>query len=529
MPTQPIHAQNPPSRQAASARGPLPATGVVLIGTVGTLRALSGQIDGTMPGVVPAGCVLVEGGTVAEAWAHGRTRDLPPVLGGLDQLVELHARMRFRLALISLPAGMETHLRRIEHGLARLGLEHRTVPTLDAILSAPRVTAAPARAPVIDPAELIGRTHYGLDHRAVATILAGKRVVITGAGGSIGGELARVAAGFGPQSITLLERSENALFTIDHQLARRFPGVARKAVLHDVVDEARTLALLREHRPHVVFHAAAHKHVPLMEDHPSAAIDNNLFGTRSIADASAATGAERFVMISSDKAVNPTSVMGATKRLAEMYIAALARDSARAGSTRFSMVRFGNVLASACSVVPIWQEQIASGGPVTVTDPRMTRFFMTIPEAATLVAQAAALTGADGAAPVYVLDMGEPIRILDLAIRLVRAHGFEPRLGGSLVPGAAPSEAPGLEIAFTGVRPGEKLHEELAYAAENLRPSGHPGINCWAGQGGGHEEAQVETARRMVAELGAVRRAGETSRAHVLDLIRKWVPEMRPG
>ena len=465
-----------PLTTGSPAAGPLPATGVLLIGTVGTLRALWGQIDATMPSVIPTGCVLVEGAKGPGAWSHGKTSDLPPVLGGLDVLVELHARFRFKVALVCMPAGMDAIQKRIEAGLTRLGLEFRAVPVLETLLTQRR---EPARAPVIDPAELIGRTHYGLDRRAVGAMLAGKRVLITGAGGSIGSELARVCAGFGPQSILLMERAENALFTIDRQLSRRFPGVARKALLHDVVDEARTLALLQQHRPHVVFHAAAHKHVPLMEEHPSAAIENNLFGTRSIADASARSGAERFVMISSDKAVNPSSVMGATKRLAELYVAGLARDSLRAESTLFSMVRFGNVLASACSVIPIWCEQIDQGGPVTVTDPRMTRYFMTIPEASTLVAQAAALTAHPGAAPVYVLDMGEPVRILDLAVRLIRATGYEPRIEGHPIPGAAPTDAPFMDLTFSGIRPGEKLHEELAYAAENLGPTAHPGINCW--------------------------------------------------
>jgi FlaA1/EpsC-like NDP-sugar epimerase len=536
----------------AGVKGALPLTGVVLIGTLGTLRSLAGQIEGTMPGVVPAGCVLIEGAGNG-SWAHGRSQDLPPVLGGLDALVELHARLRFKLALVSLPASMHTLLPRIEAGLKTLGLSYRLVPTLESLLSEPaEVLPAPsaarrlARAAEVDPAVLIGRTHHGLDARAVGEMIAGKRVLITGAGGSIGSELARVAAGFGPESIVLMERAENALFQIDHELGRRFPGVKRHAVMHDVVDAEQTLRLVVKHRPDVVLHSAAHKHVPLMEDHPSHAVNNNLFGTKSIADASVAAGVGRFVMISTDKAVNPTSVMGATKRLAEIYVAGLAHQQAMrgggassgGGGSCLSMVRFGNVLGSACSVIPIWTEQIRHGGPVTVTDPRMTRYFMTIPEAATLVAQAAAMTRQAGVAPVYVLDMGEPISIVELAVRLCRLHGLEPRFDAGRLPAGVrdgllpealdfgPGEpgAEPIELVFSGARPGEKLHEQLAYAAENLRETSHPGIGCWAGLGADGSIDAGSTAA-MIADLSSVRSGGEPGRVH--ELIRRYVPEMR--
>ncbi len=536
----------------------LPPTGVVLIGTLGTIRALAGQIEGTMPGVVPAGCVLVDssggaGGGI-DAWSHGRSLDLPPVLGRLDALVELHARLRFKLALVSLPAGMRALLPRIEAGLRTLGLAYREVPTLEAVLSGAGGGAANSASPAgtvngertmprraeVDPAVLIGRTHHGLDARAVGEMIAGKTVLITGAGGSIGSELARVAAGFAPAGLVLMERAENALFQIDHELARRFPGVKRHAVLHDVVDAEQTLRQVVKFRPDVVFHSAAHKHVPLMEDHPSHAVNNNLFGTKSIADACVAAGVGRFVMISTDKAVNPTSVMGATKRLAEMYVAGLARQQAlRGGGTGscLSMVRFGNVLGSAGSVVPIWLEQIRQGGPVTVTDPRMTRYFMTIPEAATLVAQAAAMTRQPGAAPVYVLDMGEPIAIAELAVRLCRLHGLEPRIdlatlapavraglpAGGLDFGPGEPGAGGIDLVFSGARPGEKLHEQLAYAAENLRPTSHPGIGCWAGEPGDSPDAGLLAG--LIADLSSVRSGGESGRVH--ELIRRYVPEMR--
>jgi O-antigen biosynthesis protein WbqV len=341
----------------------------------------------------------------------------------------------------------------------------------------------------IDPLALLDRDPRPLDRDAIASILAGKNVLITGAGGSIGSHLARLAAGFGPARLVLIERAENPLFEIDRRIAGDFPDLPRAAVLHDVTQRTRTRNLLAHHRPDVVFHAAAHKHVPMMEEHPAEAVENNFVGTRSIVDAAVAAGAGRFVMISTDKAVHPTSVMGATKRLAELYIQSLAADPVAAG-TRLAMVRFGNVLGSACSVLPIWASQLAQGGPITVTDPAMTRYFMTIPEAAGLVLQAAAYAGradansraatrpwqtpdapdapaaTDPTADVFLLDMGNPVRILDMARRFIRLHNLEPEQD--------------VAIRITGARPGEKLHEQLAYGAEDLLPTPHPSIRRWA-------------------------------------------------
>jgi FlaA1/EpsC-like NDP-sugar epimerase len=255
-----------------------------------------------------------------------------------------------------------------------------------------------------------------------------------------------------------------------------------------------------------------------MEDHPAHAVSNNFFGTKSIVDAAVATGAERFVMISSDKAVNPTSVMGATKRLAEVYVRSIGLNSG-AGGTRTSMVRFGNVLGSACSVLTIWATQIAEGGPVTITDPRMTRYFMTIPEAATLVIQSTTI-GSGPSGSVYVLDMSKPIRILDLARRFVNAHGFEARVEGQSDVGGGPA----IDIVFTGARPGEKIHEELAYSAELLRSTDHPGINSWGGDDGDAGRYASSSVVRMVADLSSVRSSQD--REAVLASIRRHVPEM---
>lgn len=406
---------------------------------------------------------------------------------------------------------------------------------------------------VVDFSRLIGRTPYRADEAAVTGLLTGRRVLVTGAGGSIGSELVRVACQFQPSEVILVERSENALFEIDRQLGSRFPKIARKAVLHDVVDSVGTLRLLEKHKPDVVFHSAAHKHVPLMENHPGHAVTNNLFGTKAIADAALQVGCSHMVMISSDKAVNPTSVMGATKRLAELYIRHLASGRAARHSTRLSMVRFGNVLGSACSVLTIWGQQLAEGGPLTVTDPRMTRYFMTIPEAATLVIQSATLTPGGEArirgdqAGMFVLDMGEPIRILDLAFRFAREHGLTPALNTSTIPGHHPelratvaewlsrgdagsggssdqvraSLGRTIEIAFTGTRPGEKIHEELAYSQELLEPTAHPGIRAWAGDG------ELGDIPLMLKEMDSIRFDDDPRR--IVAALRRHVPEMTQG
>lgn len=526
----------------------MPATGVLLVGTSETVRELVAQLQCLARPPVVAGCVLV-GSVTGEAPV--------PVVGGLDDLPVLTARLGLRLALVSLPPVMGEAGVRVSAALRTAGLGERRVPTIaelfgvgidtggaDELSGSDTPGAAPSlweggRMPAIDLAALIGRRPHDLDEEAVGAVLSGKRVLITGAGGSIGAELARVAARFGPSQIILMERGENALFEIDRQIGRKFPGVSRKAILHDVADAEGTLKLLEQLRPHAVFHAAAHKHVPLMEDHPAHAVTNNVFGTKSIADAAVACGAERFVMISSDKAVNPTSVMGATKRLAELYVQSLGqRPGCR---TRLSMVRFGNVLGSSASVLTIWSAQIAEGGPITITDPRMTRYFMTIPEAATLVIHSTTLgpgprNGGDlasgsggGTAGVFVLDMGQELRILDVACRFVRAHGLWARVryesAGLPVVGGAhpPAGMPAIDVVFSGVRPGEKLHEELAYDAEELRPTEHPGIRVWSGEERGGSKRVPE----MVAELSAARHSGD--RETVLAAIRKHVPEMRPA
>ncbi|HKW94254.1 MAG TPA: nucleoside-diphosphate sugar epimerase/dehydratase, partial [Methylomirabilota bacterium] len=303
-------------------------------------------------------------------------------------------------------------------------------------------------------ADLLGRAPVGLDMDTARHLVEGKRVLVTGAGGTIGSELCRQIAALGPKRLVLFERYENALWAVERSVAGL--GAERvHAVIADVTDEQRVDEVLAEHRPELILHAAAHKHVPLMELNPCEAIKNNIKGTRIVGEAAVRHGVGQFVLISSDKAVNPSSVMGATKRVAELIAMALAER----GPTGFVVVRFGNVMGSNGSVIPLFLEQIRSGGPVTVTHPDMRRYFMLIPEAVQLVLQAASL-GENGA--LYVLDMGDEIRVVDMARNLIRLSGFIPE-----------REIP---IVYTGMRPGEKLSEELVASDEALEPSRREGI-----------------------------------------------------
>ncbi|KWX86376.1 polysaccharide biosynthesis protein [Paenibacillus riograndensis] len=300
--------------------------------------------------------------------------------------------------------------------------------------------------------DLLGREPIVADMNSILGYVHNKTVLVTGAGGSIGSELCRQISPFAPDKLLILGHGENSIYTIEMELRKSFPDLNIVTVIADVQDRTRMMEVFQSHSPQVVFHAAAHKHVPLMERNPSEAIKNNVFGTRNVADCADKYGAERFVLISSDKAVNPTSVMGATKRIAEMYVQSLNTSS----PTKFSAVRFGNVLGSRGSVIPAFKQQIAAGGPVTVTHPEMVRYFMTIPEAVQLVIQSGSF--ANGG-EVFVLDMGQPVRILTLAEDLITLSGYEPYKD--------------IEITFSGIREGEKLYEELLTAEENLGSTRH--------------------------------------------------------
>jgi len=373
------------------------------------------------------------------------------VLDRVEALPELAEKHELDQAIICIATASGGAIRRISTTCEGISLSVQIIPALHEILDG-RVNLSRLREVTID--DLLGREVIKLETDVLSDFLGNRRVLVTGAGGSIGSELCRQIARFGPERLVLFERYENALFEIHGELRRELPDLVVLPVIGDVTDTERVAQVFALEKPEVVFHAAAHKHVPMMEWNPGEAIKNNVMGTKTVADAAHNFRAGHFVMISTDKAVNPTSVMGTTKRVAEIYIQALAKRS----RTKYVGVRFGNVMGSAGSVIPIFTEQIKKGGPVTVTHPDMERYFMTIPEASQLVMRAASM--GDGG-EIFVLDMGEAVRIVDLARDLIHLSGFT---------------EDEIEIAFTGVRPGEKLREELAFDREAMTKTRHPKI-----------------------------------------------------
>lgn len=375
-----------------------------------------------------------------------------PVLGSTAILGELVPAQNLTEVIIAMPSAPTRKIRELVQRCAALGVKVKTVPGLYRVLRS-GVHLSELREVQIE--DLLPRPEIKTDVQAVTAYLAGKTILITGAGGSIGSELSRQVAQFGVGQLLLLGHGENSIFDIQREIIRDFPALKVHPIIADVQDRARINHVLSLYQPHVVFHAAAHKHVPLMEYNPGEALKNNVIGTRNVAEAAIKYACERFVLVSTDKAVNPTSVMGATKRIAELVVQGISRQT----STKFMSVRFGNVLGSRGSVIPLFKEQIARGGPVTVTHPDMTRYFMTIPEAVSLIIQAGAL-GQGG--EVFVLDMGEPIRIMDLARDLIILSGLQPDRD--------------IQIELTGVRPGEKLFEELLTADESMASTQHKHI-----------------------------------------------------
>ena len=362
--------------------------------------------------------------------------------------------------------------------------------------------------------DLLGRTQASLDRAAMRRLIESRRVLVTGAGGSIGSELARQAAEYAPAALTLLDNAESLLYAIDLEVAERYPQLPRRAVLADVRERAELDRVMAEVRPEVVLHAAALKHVPLVEENPTAAVLTNVVGTRNVAEACRQADVTAMVQVSTDKAVNPTGVMGASKRLAESYCQALDLAERRHGhgrGTRFVTVRFGNVLGSTGSVVPLFQRQLAAGGPLTVTHPDMSRYFMTLREAVQLVLQASAL-GLQGteaeeeAGKIYVLDMGDPVKIADLAHQMIRLAGLQPGRD--------------VEIVYTGIRPGEKLHEELFHDGEPMLATSHPQLKL-----AGARTGNLELLNRSLDELAELARAGQVE--ETLALLRRLVPEYR--
>ncbi|MCM2315157.1 MAG: polysaccharide biosynthesis protein [Thermoanaerobaculia bacterium] len=405
------------------------------------------------------------------------------VVGTTEDLPRLVREMEIDHVVISIAQAPRQQIRRIVAICEAIPVRVQIIPGLFEILQG-RVAISRLRNVEIE--DLLGREQVELDTSDVRQFLSGRVVMVTGAGGSIGSELARQVAALAPSRLLLVERAEFVLFDIDREIRAAFPGLPVEALVADAGDEPRMRAIFETWHPAVVVHAAAHKHVPLMELNPCEAIKNNVLATQTTAQLAGEFGAEAFVLISTDKAVRPTSVMGASKRVAELVVQDLFREHP---GTRFVVVRFGNVMGSTGSVIPIFREQIKKGGPVTVTDPEMVRFFMTIPEASQLVLQAGAM-GQGG--EIFVLDMGEPVRIVDLANEMIRLSG--------LVPGED------IEIVFTGVRPGEKLYEELGHDHETLVKTRHPKI--FIGDLAPMSPAALEDA---VVTLGEAAFAGEDS------------------
>ena len=377
------------------------------------------------------------------------------VLGTISDVKRICEAYDVDELLIAMPSATRAEMRRVVELCQGTELRFKTLPAIEDIIAG-RATVSQIRD--VDINDLLGREPVTLDEDLIRESTRARVIMVTGAGGSIGSEMCRQVARFHPKRLVLVEQAEQHLFEIDRELKRSFPAVTLVPYVADVCDAARIEHIFETERPEVVYHAAAHKHVPMMELNPGEAVKNNIQGTRVVADAAARFGCQKFVMISTDKAVNPTSVMGCSKRVAEMYIQGLDQRC----QTDFVTVRFGNVLGSSGSVIPIFREQIARGGPVTVTHPDMVRYFMTIPEAAQLVLQAAAM--AKGG-KVFVLDMGQPVRIVDLARQMITLSGFRPDED--------------IKIEFVGVRPGEKLYEELMIEGEGVSRTQHPKIGIW--------------------------------------------------
>jgi FlaA1/EpsC-like NDP-sugar epimerase len=402
-------------------------------------------------------------------------------------------RFALRAAIIAMPTAPHAVRRRAALLCAEAGIKVMTVPSFDDLVSGKVQVSAIRR---IELDDLLGRDPVVLDSAGLSGFLSGKAVMVTGAGGSIGSELCRQIARFGPSRLILFELSEFALYQIEQEFRAGHPDLSLVCAVGDTRNRARVEQIMREYRPRVVFHAAAYKHVPLMEEvNAWEAVQNNVLGAYTMAMAAGKAGVEALVLVSTDKAVNPVNVMGATKRLAEMVCQALQRET----GVRYVMVRFGNVLGSAGSVIPKFRQQIADGGPVTVTHPDITRFFMSIPEAAQLVLQAGAM-GHGG--EIFVLDMGEPVRIVDLAREMIRLSGLHEG---------------DIDIVFTGLRPGEKLYEEVLADGERTLPTPHPKLRIARARG-----VAPDWLPRLLEWLSSVEACGDEQ---VREGLRRFVPE----
>ena len=418
------------------------------------------------------------------------------VLGDTQDLPRLVAKLEIEQVVIAIAATSRRNIRRIVEICESIPVRVKIIPGLYEILEG-SVSVSSIRDVQIE--DLLGREQVRLDEREVRRFLAEKTVVVTGAGGSIGSELARQVARFQPERLLLLERAEFALFEIDRELRRLHPELELVPTVADAGDRSRMRAVLSKYRPDVILHAAAHKHVPMMESHPTEAIKNNVLVTSLLGELAGELGVGAFVLVSTDKAVRPASVMGASKRVAELVV----QDLGHRYPTRYVAVRFGNVMGSAGSVVPIFREQIARGGPITITHPEMTRYFMTVSEASQLVLQAGAM-GNGG--EIFILNMGEPVRIIDMARDMILLSGLKP--------------FEDIDFVFTGLRPGEKLFEELQLTGEAVSQTMHPKILI--ARISPHPEAVVESALRRLETYASEGREGG-----IRLLLNELLPESR--
>lgn len=421
---------------------------VLIIGAGEAGRMVGREIDAT-----PNSGFVVDGFLDDDPSLHGREFDGHAVLGPCDRLVELAASRQIDEAIIAVPTGSREFVRRVIVLCRDARISFKIVPGVIEIIEGP-VHLEQIRD--VHPEDLLGRESVEFDDREIAESLSGRRIMVTGAGGSIGGELCRQIGRFDLAELQLLGRGENQIFEIEQQLRRLYPSLSITAIIADIRDTAGLKRVLKRHSPDFVYHTAAHKHVHYMEAFPVEAVVNNVFGTLNLIRAARHAGVGRVVMISTDKAVNPEGVMGASKRVAEFIMSDLAGDSPE---TKLLSVRFGNVLGSRGSVVPLFMNQIRAGGPVTVSDPNATRFFMSLKEACMLVVQAS-LMGNGG--EIYVLKMGTPVKIMEMAKDLIALHGLRPGVD--------------LKIEIVGLRPGEKLHEDLTVGGEAVTESAHSNI-----------------------------------------------------
>lgn len=421
-----------------------------------------------------------------------------PVQGASREITDFLLRHKVEKAIIAMPGNGGRRIREVVQQLNALHLPFEIIPSVEQLVTG-QVRASQIRP--VEIQDLLGRPPTNLSNDKIRGLIHARTVMVTGGGGSIGSELCRQIAAHGPRELLIVERSEFLLFQVEQELRQLGFGSEIIPLVADVLDPIRMRGIFERYRPRILFHAAAHKHVPLMEHQPAEAFRNNSIGSRDLAELSVAYGVEKFVLISTDKAINPTNVMGATKRIAELYLQAL---QAHTETTQFRAVRFGNVLGSSGSVIPTFKRQIASGGPITVTHPDITRYFMTVNEAVGLVLQSATL---GGGGDIFVLDMGQPIKILDVARQLIELSGLQPDTD--------------IEIKFTGLRPGEKLFEELNHNTENHAPTPHPGIMQFLSQ-----PADLDKLRQDLTNLLA--QCPSLDAASVKLAIKRIVPEYQP-